>query len=61
MPQNNLVTDYDTYINNYKIKDLIKEILETEIDKLSISQAYDFLNKIQKEFSNLNCKDKVEK
>ena len=53
IPKDNIITDY----NSYKFKDLIKEILDTEVDKLSISEAYDFLNKIQSEFSKLNCGD----
>ena len=43
--QNNTNSIYD----NSRLENLMNEILDTQIDKLSISQAYDFLYKIQNE------------
>lgn len=38
---------YNSYTNISKLKSLMTEIAYTKIDSLSISQAYDFLYKIQ--------------
>lgn len=43
------------YLDNTKIENIVQKILELDIDKLSISQTYDFLNKIQKELSEIFC------
>lgn len=41
------------YINNQKIYTVIKQIVSTNIDYLSISEAYDLLHYVKAEFSNI--------
>ncbi len=43
----NSIFNYDTYSTNDKIKKLLTNISNTDIDKLSISQSYDLLSKIK--------------
>ena len=42
-------TDFNTYLNNQKILEIADDFLKINIDELSISQAYDVLNDLQKE------------
>lgn len=53
-PQDNSVFNYNNYVVNSKIESLMNDIINTDIDKLSISQAYDFLYKIQNEINEFN-------
>lgn len=54
MPDNSQINS-QKYLENLKTQNVIQEILETDVDKLSISQTYDFLTKIQKELSEIFC------
>ena len=45
--------NFKSYNDNLKIENIILEISNIEIDSLSISQAYDFLYKIQNEISDI--------
>lgn len=53
--QENSIINYQNYTNNSKIENILKEIMETDVDKLSISQTYDFLTRIQNELSDIFC------
>ncbi|MCI9063867.1 MAG: hypothetical protein HFJ17_04625 [Clostridia bacterium] len=49
-----IVLGNNPILNNNILNNLITDVLETDIDKLSISQAYDFLYKIQNEISKIS-------
>lgn len=49
--ENDKTFSSDNYLCSENIKNIINEILHTNIDSLSISQAYDFLHFIQDELT----------
>lgn len=51
--------NFKSYNNNLKIENIISEISNIDIDSLSISQAYDFLYKIQNEISEINIRSDI--
>lgn len=51
------IQSYKNYTDNTKLKELLVEIMNIDIDKLSISQAYDMLYRIQNDVSEIYVSD----
>ena len=51
------VETYKNYTDNTKLKELLVKIMNIDIDKLSISQAYDKLYRIQNDVSEIYVSD----
>ncbi len=48
------------YIHNIALKSLLEEIVKVNVDSLSISEAYDYLYRIQKDLNNIMRGKKIE-
>lgn len=48
------------YIHNIALKNLLEEIIKINVDSLSISEAYDYLYRIQKDLNNIMRGKKIE-
>lgn len=51
--ENNSILTSNNYISNEDLKVIIHEILQTNIDNLSISEAYEFLSDIQQKLCKI--------
>lgn len=47
------IDNYSDYLNNNKIKDIIKSILDIDMDDISFREAFDFLYNTKKEIEKI--------
>lgn len=56
--ENDTILDANVYIENEKIKNLIKEIQSVDINNLSVSQAYAFIENLKENVSQISKEGK---
>lgn len=47
------VDNYSDYLNNNKIKDIIKSIIQIDMNNISFKESFEFLEKIKTELNNV--------